>query len=460
MQTTKKIQIIILVSTLGAGTFAKQSFAACDPLEVAAEHEGKTNVADWRLEFESLQREMRLRLNSEARSTSPQTDRIRKETYSLDHQQSLIDRLASVVTRVRSRPSQNGEGQGRDFKKDLESSIADSDKGKLKEYQDTIWNPSTPEQHTRSNAFFDLVALRPSSNPVITEAQKILQEVLIRDFDGRPGEGLHPSRFSNNEIRSIVQNNFFLAGGLHDHPGIYDAFLEFAAYRDSTRFRNRLRYNISHNGPGRNSEAKDGFWGMLFNVLIPGQLNNNGVSNYFEGTIYWRNGKIRYPEGSSVGWFLHTASDRLSGEINLLKFMAELSREDMINTLATSYNASGVIGQLEQLNARLIEVRNRLNPEDYTVVSEYIASLSTSQKAYANALQRRLQFAPATNGKVDRMEILNEGGQAIARYEVDRSGGRLLRNGDEITREEFFEKLSSELFAPVRHLDPLRSQSY
>jgi hypothetical protein len=165
---------------------------------------------------------------------------------------------------------------------------------------------------------------------------------------------------------------------------------------------------------------------------------------------------MRYPEGSAVGWFIGTATDRIYGEVNLLKFMSEMAKEDTIHTFATSYEAIGVISQYNQLDMRLKEVGGKMSVADRREVAGYIASLREAQKAYAAALKQRVRFEPAVSGKFDAMSVINLEGQVIARYAVDRAGGRLLRNEQELARQEFFDQFVEDVFAPVRAADPLR----
>ena len=397
------------------------------------------------------------RLDQESRIKPSQ--RVIKEIKSLLHQQSLQVRtrrpLKQILDIISARDPKEAELGLLAFEK----SIADSDKGKMLFSQEESWRPSNELQKSRSNILLDLLTLRPSKNSKLRRAQRALEEVLVSDYNGRPGEGILPRNYDNDQIRSIVQKNFFLPGSLHDLPGLLDAYFEFASTNNVALFKTRIRINFSHNGPGRNTNPTEGFWGFLFKVKLKEQLTANGTPDFFEGTIYSDGrGGIRYPEGSHPLWFLHTATDRLSGKLNLLKFMAEVPDADVINTFATSYHARGVISQLNQLTARLNEVYGVNKNSEYKFLLNYIETLKLQQQAFADALNSKLKFGPPdAAGNVDSFTILNTSGGSGIEYKLERTqGNRISRNGEAIKLQDFLALLDADLFTPLSNLDPLR----
>lgn len=469
MRSSFRLLILVGVLTAHRGHSAQ----LCSALTADAEHHGITAPAPERLHYEEYQRETRLRLELEKRQPGADLARITKELLSLDHQESLIERTRAIAKIISEFKGSEGERSGSEFLSDFVDSVGDSDRGKILENQKTTWAPATEGEFARSDAFFDLITLRESNNPVMREAQKILETILVSDFDGKPGQGILNKRYSNQEIRDIVKTSFFLKGALHDLPGIYDAFVEYASLKDPVRFANRLRYNFSHNGPGRNKDFS-AFWGALFKIILPGQLGANGNADFFADTIYTdKGGQVRYPEGSSRGWFIHTATDRMSGEINLLKFIAEAPAAlDVIDIFASSYTCTGVIVQLGQLGERLTEVGPRWNsPQTVQLVREYMNTLQASQQRFAEELGRRVQFAdktdvtPVATGKTVKkslnLKTLDANGQVLSEYVVEAGGDNLLfrispdKTRTQITRKQFLDALSKEVFEPLRAFDPL-----
>lgn len=435
---------------------------SCGIATIVAEHEGAKELDPTRRDYEAFRDKASRELAAEKVHSPASLTRVLKELKSLEHQDSLIERTRKPLQRVVSFVSKNlGARAARYLENNFQKAVADSDKGKLKAYQEITWDASTPEAKLRSDVFLDLITLRPTDHPTLKAAQEVLGEILVADFSGRPGEGILHPRYSNDAIRSIVQKNVFLRGALHDLPGVYDAYVEFAATKDRQQFAERVRINFSHNGPGRQANFSGGFWGGLFRILVPGQLASNGEKDFFKETIYsQKDGTVRYPEGSSPGWFVHTASDRLQGSVNLLKFMAEAPDAEIINTFATSYDSKGVLAQHDQLSARLSEVAPKLaNLELVKYLENYITEVRGAQETYAKALGERLKFSTPTPpaDKIDSFVVSDKSGKRIAEYRIDRDhGNALTRDGQSISREELEINMVKDLFEPLDALDPLR----
>lgn|GEM_PF-2282757 len=439
----------------------------CSGLDAQGEELGILAPATERIYFEAFERAARQNLELESRQPGANQARINKELLSLEHQITLIRRTLKASELFSKKRGLQNEEAGEEFPADVRDAIADSDKGKLLERQKESWAPETEEQRVRSDAFLNLISLRPGGTEVMTRAQKILEEVLISDFDGKPGEGIFNAKFSNDQIREIVGKTPVMRGALHDLPGLYDAYIEFARTGNEIRFRNRVRYNFSHNGPGRNGDFSV-FWGGLFKILLPGGLKAAGAAEFFEGTIYSRDGQIRYPEGSSKGWFLHTATDRLSGEVNLLKFMAEAGSDlEVLDIFASSYTTTGVITQLEWLEARLQEVGGKWNdPTAVAQMQNYIATLKSQQSIYARAIGERVQFSLPVeitlNGKpakkVLELTITQPNVTEVVQIKVTQNetgAATITAGGSTLNRKQLIDLIADKLFTPISALDPL-----
>ncbi len=448
---------------------SQESFATpyqCTGLDVEGEELGILSPDGERLSYETFARYSRRKLQIESIESNANLPRITRERFSLDHQESLITRTGKRSKAFSEEAGVEFEQLGELFLRDLRDAIADSDKGKLLERQQESWAPKTEEQRVRSDSFLNLITLRPTGSKIMDRAQAILQEVLISDFEGRAGEGIFNAKFSNDQIRAIVAKAPVIRGAMHDLPGLYDAFLEYASTRNETRFRNRVRYNFSHNGPGRNKDFTV-FWGALFKIILPGSMRAAEAPSFFEGTIYFRDGEYRYPEGSAKGWFLHTATDRLSGEVNLLKFIAEAPTDlDAIDIFANSHTTQGVVTQLGWLEGRLQEVASRWkDPSEVEQVRNYINMLKAEQLVYAQAISERVRFAPATEvlvggkpvNKVVEMSVTESNGTEIVKIKISQAeSGVVITAGEKkITRQQLIELLSEKLFSPISSMDPL-----
>lgn len=325
------------------------------------------------------------------------TTRSIKEIASLEHQDDLLAFTNSA--KMKSRLAK--------MDLDLDSlrhGMVDSDLGKLADVETRFFRNLNED----SIELMDTLKGTRSTN-----ASKYIREIL--DEAGFGGKSLLNPNIPNDKLIAAFESNPGLRGYLHELPGLSQAIKDVNnGTIDVIQFKNRVKANLFHNGPN------EGFWKVLSEKAIPGNLKKTGNENFFKGTVFEGS---KYPGSLSPEGVVHTLVDRLSQGTRggLDKIFKEIGGADLDKSLVNGSLTKplGEVGFPGQKGVQVIE--------------DLIVGNSQRTKSQLVALRSHVDGMSNLSAvqKTELMKMVDEGIERLEAQSIELSKMvRFHKNGD------------------------------